>query len=244
MNEKTYYLLLWILSIIGSFAVIPFVQHVALFLGNQPIELTPLIIFATIFESMILNALFIFLGTKFSKKLDIKFLLLNKHIHYVQDILRPGVISGIVCALLMLIADRLIPGLTLTLYSLGTNTPPLIGLLALIEVIKQQIFLNLFCLSGIALLLKTFFKSAKMSLLMWVSIIGVSLLFGIAHIPTFVQEITPFTPILIFRILLLNTISGTTFGLLFWKKGFEVAIVSHFTVDFILYVILPIVALR
>ncbi len=46
-------------------------------------------------------------------------------------------------------------------------------------------------------------------------------------------------PLLIARIMILNSISGITFGVLFWKKGFETAVLTHIIVDFILYVGVP-----
>ncbi len=76
---------------------------------------------------------------------------------------------------------------------------------------------------------------------MWVSILFAALLFGIGHIPTYVHAITPDTPLLVLRILVLNAIGGITFGWLFWRKGFETAMLAHFLSDVGLYVVIPII---
>jgi len=78
-----------------------------------------------------------------------------------------------------------------------------------------------------------------MNTVMSVSIVLSALLFGVAHVRLFVHAITSETPLLIFRVMMLNLISGVTFGMLFWKRGFETAVFAHFVVDFILYVMIP-----
>ena len=79
----------------------------------------------------------------------------------------------------------------------------------------------------------------NMSIVMGISIALSALIFGIAHLPIFVHTFTHETPLMISRILIINAISGTTFGLLYWRKGFETAVFAHMVVDFILYVIIP-----
>jgi membrane protease YdiL (CAAX protease family) len=44
------------------------------------------------------------------------------------------------------------------------------------------------------------------------------------------------------RALLLNGIAGLAFGWLYWKRGLEMAMIAHFTGDFILLVVVPMLA--
>jgi membrane protease YdiL (CAAX protease family) len=49
----------------------------------------------------------------------------------------------------------------------------------------------------------------------------------------------PITPPVILRAVLLNGIGGVVFGWLFFKKGLEFAMISHFSLDIVLHVFLP-----
>jgi membrane protease YdiL (CAAX protease family) len=89
------------------------------------------------------------------------------------------------------------------------------------------------------MILKKIFSQASVIRLMPISIVISALIFGAGHIPLFVHGVIPETPLLIFRIMILNLISGITFGTLFWKKGFETAVLAHFAADFIEYAIIP-----
>jgi membrane protease YdiL (CAAX protease family) len=72
----------------------------------------------------------------------------------------------------------------------------------------------------------------------WLSIIIVSAVFGLGHLPmtaTFME----ITPVAVIRAIVLNGIAGIVFGWLYWKNGLESAMISHFSTDIILHVILP-----
>jgi hypothetical protein len=45
------------------------------------------------------------------------------------------------------------------------------------------------------------------------------------------SSLTQITPLVVVRAIILNGIGGIVFGWLFWKKGFELAIITHFTAD-------------
>jgi membrane protease YdiL (CAAX protease family) len=72
----------------------------------------------------------------------------------------------------------------------------------------------------------------------WAAIILAAILFGVGHLP-FTASLTNVTPIIIARAVILNWIGGIIFGWLYWKKGLESAMISHFTADILLYVIFP-----
>ncbi len=235
ITHRNYVLLLWIACIVSAFAVIPFTHAVALF-TNQPLEIiTPAFLLGLTFEGIIVYGLLIYFGMKFAHKLGIRFLLLDKNADLKNDLFKTGLLAGIFCACAMLMVDALLPASLFSLHALAKSIPPVAGLLgALFGVINQQVILSLFYISGIALLLKRLLKNMDMSIIMGISIALSALLFGLAHVPLFVQSITLETPLMISRILILNAISGTTFGLLFWRKGFETAVFAHMIVDFML----------
>ena len=57
------------------------------------------------------------------------------------------------------------------------------------------------------------------------------------------SAITQITPLIIARAIILNGIGGIVFGWLYWKKGLESAMVSHFTSDMVLHVLFPLLLL-
>jgi membrane protease YdiL (CAAX protease family) len=78
---------------------------------------------------------------------------------------------------------------------------------------------------------------------MWPAIVISTLLFGAGHLPT-VSRITPLTPALIARTLLLNGIAGAVCGYLYWKRGLEAAMIAHGTTDLVMHVGGPLVQRR
>ena len=72
----------------------------------------------------------------------------------------------------------------------------------------------------------------------WFGIFGAALLFGAGHLPA-TAAMTPLTPMLVLRALLLNGIPGVIFGWLYLRHGLLAAIASHFTADIVLHVVFP-----
>ena len=244
ITKQEYFILLWVLSSISSLALVPFARVVATLTGNalMDIELTPTVIIAFIFEGIIGYGVILFFGMRFAEKIGAKFLLMRSGVRWMADLFRPAIIGGILCGASVLLVDCLLPISSLTLGSLIMQIPPLYGLLAVVGgVVNQEVLLCLLSISGIALLLKKLFKAANMNIIIKVSIGISAFLFGIAHLPTFIniQNIGNADMLLVFRVMLLNIITGTTFGILFWKKGFEAAVLAHLVVDTIFYILIP-----
>ncbi len=74
--------------------------------------------------------------------------------------------------------------------------------------------------------------------IIWIAIILSALLFGIGHLPA-LSAITTLTPLLVFRTVLLNALPGIFFGWLYYKKGLENAMVSHYFADIALHFVIP-----
>jgi membrane protease YdiL (CAAX protease family) len=67
-----------------------------------------------------------------------------------------------------------------------------------------------------------------------------AIVFGLGHLPATAMAME-ITPAVILRAVLLNGILGVVFGWLFYRKGLEFAMISHFSVDIVLHVLLPLV---
>lgn len=65
---------------------------------------------------------------------------------------------------------------------------------------------------------------------------GAALLFAAGHLPA-ARVITPLTPPVVGRVLVLNSLLALPFGVLFWKRGLEHAMVAHFCADLVLHVL-------
>ena len=72
----------------------------------------------------------------------------------------------------------------------------------------------------------------------WTAILLAALLFGLGHLPA-TRTLTPLTPMLITRAVVLNGIAGIAFGWLYWQYGLEAAMLSHFCADILLHVLGP-----
>lgn len=107
--------------------------------------------------------------------------------------------------------------------------------------INEEVLSRLFIMS---LLLWIFSKIGKKKegktteLTAWLAIVITAIIFGLMHLPS-TATLIPITPFIIARSIILNDVAGVIFGWLYWKKGLESAMISHFTADIIIYGIFP-----
>lgn len=241
MTSNIYSMILWIICSIAAIAVIPFMQTLLILTGSTPLEINPITVIVVALQGMIVSGLLIFCGMKFSQKIGIRFLLLEKNIDFKKHLIKPGIVVGILSTILMILVDKLLPTAPLSLNYLMVNIPPLYGLLGSIYgAFNEEVMMRLFFFSGLALLLMKLFKdSISKTALMWICTLFAALFFGLGHIPSYVHKIDAETPLLVFRVLMLNAISGISFGYLFWQKGFETAVFAHLINDLIMYFVIP-----
>lgn len=72
----------------------------------------------------------------------------------------------------------------------------------------------------------------------WAAILVAALLFGLGHLPA-ASMVWGLDAGVVVRTLLLNGIGGVAFGWLYWKRGFEMAVLSHFAADLVLHALVP-----
>lgn len=104
--------------------------------------------------------------------------------------------------------------------------------------ITEELLLRLFLMTSLAWIIWKIFMRGKDTPgngAYWVAIILAAILFGVGHLPA-ASLIWPLTPIVLFRIILLNAIPGVAFGYFYWKQGLEFAMLSHFCADILLHV--------
>jgi membrane protease YdiL (CAAX protease family) len=124
---------------------------------------------------------------------------------------------------------------------LGRRPPPWQGFLAAISAgITEEVLFRLFGVTLLAWLGGLLFRDSEgrpRPLILWISIFLIAISFGLAHLPATAQIGLTLNPLVIGRAILLNGIGGVAFGWLYWKRGLESAIVSHFSTDVVLHVI-------
>ncbi len=244
MTRNNYGVILWLLSIASPFALIPYLQSVALFAHAEPIVPTLYGLALTACIAMSVYGFMIAYGMNWAGAVGAHFLFLEKNPDLKKDLFIPGLVAGILCAAAILLIDAVLPEPAVSLYALARNIPPAIGFFCLFFcIVNQEVILSLFMLSGIAVLFRRFCNTFSHATIMQMSIVLAALLFAIAHFPLFFYTTIGNSLLLMARIMMLTFIAGTTFGYLFWKKSFETAIWAHVVVDFVLFVLVPLYAI-
>ncbi|MFL7868227.1 MAG: CPBP family glutamic-type intramembrane protease [Anaerolineales bacterium] len=72
---------------------------------------------------------------------------------------------------------------------------------------------------------------------LWIANILAAVLFGLGHLPA-TAALFPITPLVVMRAIVLNGFVGVVAGYLYHKYGLEAAMLSHFSADIVLHVIL------
>ena len=145
-----------------------------------------------------------------------------------------GLATGIVVGALSLISASHAPALA------GQWHFPWRGALACFYGgIVEETECRLFLVSGLAWLLGLATRGQKRTGVMLVAIVLAALLFGAGHLPAAFARNGHLDAMAAGRIIALNAIAGLPFGVLFWKRGLEHAMLAHFSADVVLHVALP-----
>jgi hypothetical protein len=107
--------------------------------------------------------------------------------------------------------------------------------------INEEIVARLFALSLILWLLRKVSRQESPQaspVIFWIANVIVAGLFAAGHIPT-AKAFLPMTPLVLGAIFSMNGPLSLVFGYLCWKRGFEAAMLAHFSADLTLHVIGP-----
>jgi len=252
-KEWKLFLILLIACIFGVILVLPYTITIqGELLQDLPVPLYVLLA-AQFIQSIVLFAVAIIVGLHLAKKVGLGLPILEGWLEgrevksYLKSILGISIGLGILAGILIIGLDYLfsLAGVTINVAQEGqVNLPAWHGFLAsFYGGINEEILLRLFLMT---LLVWIFFKIKKTEdgkptkVGIWLAIILAAVIFGVGHLPTVFAITTP-TPLLIVRTIILNCAGGIIFGWLYWKKGLESAMISHFSADIVLHVILPLI---
>jgi membrane protease YdiL (CAAX protease family) len=227
-NKKIFFSL-WILCIIGSWAVFPYVQYLRILPAS--VSFGKFFFLGTI-QSAIFFGIVCLLSFKIFPKTDLlPFLFQNP----LMRVVCPAIISGILVGVAILSADKFLFHSALLL---DIHPPFWMGILASIYGgINEEVLLRFFLFTLLYFLLCKSVKVTKQNrtLFLWIVNVVVATLFGLGHLPAAFALRAP-SAFEIFRILFLNGIAGLIFGWLYWSRGLWTAIASHFVTDLMIHV--------
>ena len=257
INWKVFFIL-WIAGILSVIAILPYVlslQSNVLQNLELPIPL-PLVITLQVVQSAILFAIAIFGGLFFAGRVGLGTPILDSLTRgesvadKVRTILPLSILLGVFSTLVLLGLEFFYfqpammkeLGETATALNLQTSQPAAWkGLLAsFYGGIAEEILLRLFVMSLLVWLGHFLSKTADgkpTGGVFWAANILAAVLFGLGHLPA-TALLVPMTPLIIFRAILLNGLIGVACGWLYWKRGLESAMITHFSADLILHVLL------
>ena len=254
---KVFWILL-IAAIIATILLLPYaleVQSSAIDLTKLPIP-WPLVLTLQVVQNAILFAIAIFGGLFFAGRVGLGAPILDSASRgepvadRVRALLPLSVILGVVTTLVVLgleifyfqpaMAKEL--GETAAALNLETSQPAAWkGFLAsFYGGIAEEILLRLFVMSFLVWLGRFLSKTADgrpTNPIFWIANILAAVLFGLGHLPT-VALLVPLTAIVVMRTVVLNGLIGMVCGWLYWKRGLEAAMISHFSADLVLHVLL------
>jgi len=229
-EKKWPYILLWALSILGSWAILPYLLHLA----DLPTStsLGRLFVWTTV-RTAIAFGLVCFFSYLLVPRTDLEPFALSRPL---KRIVLPGLIGGLVASLLIYLPDRFF--FSSSLLS-STHPPAWTGVLgSLYGAINEEVLLRLFLFTLIYFLVGKIFRfgASRRLLFLWITNVIVAALFGIGHLPAAFHLTEP-SGLEISRILLLNGLPGLIFGWLYWSRGLAAAMAAHFVADLMIHVV-------
>jgi Type II CAAX prenyl endopeptidase Rce1-like len=154
---------------------------------------------------------------------------------HVRPVVEPAIVAGVIVALVLLAYGAL----TRSTFA-NASDPNLKRLLAfqvplasklLYGGIAEELLARWGVMSGVALAAFKLGFEPKRAL--WTGVVMAAVIFGIGHLPM-LYAITPSPPLwLIGTVILGNMVPGIIFGLLFWRRGIESAMIGHATGHFL-----------
>jgi membrane protease YdiL (CAAX protease family) len=256
------FLVIWLAAVFGVIAIIPYsltLQAATLAKVQLPLPLAVLIPLQ-IAENAVLFAVVVAAGLFFAYRIGLGAPILEARFGsgpsasqtvgaQVRAILVPSIVLGVSASLVIIGLDSFVfaPALQAQIGARATanaatlGTPPAWqGLLAsFYGGIAEEAVMRLFLLSLLVWLGKFVSHTAEgrpTLAVLWIANLLVAILFGLGHLPA-TSLILALTPLVIVRAIVLNGLAGLVFGYLYWTRGIESAMLSHFSADLVLHVL-------
>ena len=241
--------ILFLASVAANLMVLPYAFSLGVIRAEElPVPL-PVAVLIQIVQAAVFFAIAVFFGLLLGRKVGlgaplIESWLTNKKIKDgFGKILKTAVLLGTLIGASIFALDRFVFSIFVEPITAFQETPPVWTrlLASFYGGIGEEVAMRLFLTTLLVWITFKFRRTndgLPTSVGVWLAIILVNVAFGLGHLPM-TARFTEITTIVVVRAIILNGIAGVTFGWLYWKKGLEAAMMSHFTTDIVLHVILP-----
>ncbi|HZE56381.1 MAG TPA: hypothetical protein VE031_00875 [Chthoniobacterales bacterium] len=247
---KIFWLLLFG-SVVGVAGLLPYLLTLfrkILSGGSLPMPL-PVLITVQIMQNIILFAGFISLGLLLAPKAGIEMPVLERWFYgratpLSKNAARLPLLAGVAVAALLLVIFYAFFLPRIPEWPMGVEAAMPIWkrvLACLYGAINEEIVARLFALSLFLWLLRRITRAQTPQaspVIFWIANVIIAGLFAAGHVPA-AKIFLPLTPLVWAAIFSINGGASLAFGYLCWKRGFEAAILAHFSADFTLHVIGP-----
>ncbi len=247
---KIFWLLLFG-SVVGVAGLLPYLLTLLrkiLSDGSLPMPL-PVLITVQIMQNIILFAGFISLGLLLAPKAGIEMPVLQRWFYgratpLPKNAARIPLLAGVAVAALLLVIFYAFFLPRIPEWPIGVEAAMPIWkrvLACLYGAINEEIVARLFALSLFLWLLRRITRAQTPQaspVIFWIANVIIAGLFAAGHVPA-AKIFLPLTPLVWAAIFSINGGASLAFGYLCWKRGFEAAILAHFSADFTLHVIGP-----
>ena len=161
-----------------------------------------------------------------------------------------SVLIGVVSSLAFIALDTFVfgPPLVAELDRLGIVIPATVqppawqGFLASFTGgVNEEVMFRLFGVSLLAWLGSLVSRDSEgrpKRVVLWIAIVVIAVAFGLSHLPATAAIGLPLDALVVTRAIVGNSIVGIPCGWLYWRRGLESAMVSHFSADIVLHVLL------
>jgi len=257
-NKKWNWRLFFVLWVAGVFGVILVLPYAFAKIPDGLLSKAPpmyVLVPVEVFQGAIFLGLMTLAGLFFANRTGLRAPILEAWLDgrdvgpKLRSILVPSVLIGVIGTLVIIGLEIVVfePAIrnqnpvTADAISLWNEPAAWKGLLASFEGgITEEIELRLFAMSLFAWVghfLRRRADGTPTSTVLWSANVIAAVLFGVGHLPL-ISAMAPLTTIIILRTIVLNGLLGIAFGYLYWKRGLESAMLSHFSADLLLHVVL------
>jgi len=240
------FVILWLVSILANAAVIPYV--LAMGILDIPLPLGVAIALIPI-QGALFFAIVIFFGLYLGQRigLGVPFLmgrLESRTPSGFRPTLMLSVGLGALAGAVIFVLDRYVFALAIEPMTavLQGNSPLWTRLLlSFYAGINEELAMRLGLMTVIVWItwkIKATSDNKPTSAGVWIAIVIVSIIFSLGHLPM-TARFMEITLLVVIRAIVLNAIASIIFSWLYWRRGLEAAMVSHFSTDIVLHVLLP-----
>lgn len=251
------FLTIWLASVLSVIAIIPYsltLQAATLTKDKLPLPLE-ILIPIQIAQNAVIFAVVVAVGLFFAYRVGLgapileAFFAREKVSERVKAILAPSIVLGVTASVVVIALDAFLfaPALKAQIGAAAAPNAATLGappawqglLASFYGGIAEEAMMRLLLLSLFAWLGKFISHTADSRptlAVLWIANLLVAIIFGLGHLPV-TSLVIAITPLVVVRAVVLNGLVGLVCGYLYWTRGIESAMLSHFSADLVLHVL-------